>query len=125
MPLQRKFRNELGNVIVQREFAALYLLHYRNSGEWQHWPDDVIHSLILCRRFQCEIGKAIAFVQQNAVTSRTSTDAPTTRSCAMTRWTMASDRRRSDRQANSCPATHWRGAEKQYDDRGKCWLGNG
>ena len=67
MPLHRKFRNELGNVVVEQKLTPLYQLHYRNSGDRHHGPYNVVDSLILRRRFQSKIGKAVALVQQNAV----------------------------------------------------------
>jgi len=70
MTLQRKFRNEFGDVVVQRQLAALHLLHHGDSGERQHGADDVVHSLVSCWYFKAEVGETVSFMQQDAVAAR-------------------------------------------------------
>lgn len=62
-----KFGDVSGNVIVKRELAAIGELQDGDSGEWQHGADNVIDGFVLRRRFETEVGKAVAFVEQDGV----------------------------------------------------------
>ena len=64
MPLHGKLRDKFGDVIIERNLAALDQLHHRNPRKRQHRPDDVIHRLVLSRGLQPQVREAIPAMQQ-------------------------------------------------------------
>src|SRR5262249_25097460 len=70
VPLQGKFRDVLGNVVVESELAALHLLHHGDAGERQHRSDYVVNGLIFSRGFQTQVGKAVTFMENDAAAAR-------------------------------------------------------
>ena len=67
VPLHRKLGDELRDVVVERELAALDQLHHGDAGEREHRPDDVIDGLVLRRRIEAQVGESVSPFQKNPI----------------------------------------------------------
>ena len=70
MTLEGELRNELGDIVIERQFAPFDQLHDGNSGEGQHGTDHVIDGFIFSRRFEAKVCVTKSLVQEYPAAAR-------------------------------------------------------